>query len=264
MDSQDSAKTAFSTPNGHFEYKKMPFGLKNAPATFQRLMDNVLMGLQGNICFVYLDDIVIYAESLEEHKQKLIQLFARLREAGLSLQPDKCEFLKKELIYLGHIISDKGVKPNPEKIKAVQQYPVLRNHKEIKQFLGLVGYYRRFIKNFSSLTQPFTSLLKKNTPFKWEMRQQINFEKIKQVLSSEPILRYPNFNKEFILTTDASDEGIGAVLSQGKVGNDLPIAYASRTLNKAERNYDTTEKELLAIVWATKHFRPYLYGKNSK
>ena len=168
------------------------------------------------------------------------------------------------MIYLGHVISDKGVKPNPEKVRAVKEYPVPKNHKELKQFLGLVGYYRRFIKDFSSITQPFTSLLRKNIPFKWEMRQQINFEKIKQLLLSEPILQYPDFNKEFILTTDASDEGIGAVLSQGKIGNDLPIAYASRTLNKAERNYDTTEKELLAIIWATKHFRPYLYGKKFK
>jgi transposase InsO family protein len=264
MNPQDSMKTAFSTPNGHYEYKKMPFGLKNAPATFQRLMDNVLTGLQGNVCFVYLDDIVIYADSLEEHKQKLNQLFQRLREAGLSLQTDKCEFFKKELMYLGHIISDKGVKPNPEKVKAVKLYPIPKNHKELRQFLGLVGYYRRFIKDFSSITQPFTSLFRKNASFKWEMQQQINFEKIKVLLSNEPILQYPDFDKEFILTTDASDEGIGAVLSQGRIGNDLPVAYASRTLNKAERNYNTTEKELLAIVWATKHFRPYLYGKRFK
>lgn len=264
MDPQDTIKTAFNTPNGHFEYKKMPFGLKNAPATFQRLMDNVLTGLQGNVCFVYLDDIVIYAQTLNEHKQKLTQVFERIREAGLSLQPDKCEFFKRELTYLGHIISDKGVRPNPEKIKAIEQYPVPKNHKQIKQFLGLVGYYRRFIKNFSEITQPFTSLLRKNVPFKWEMRQQINYEKLKQLLLREPILQYPDFDKEFLLTTDASNEGIGAILSQGEVGSDLPVAYASRTLNKAERNYDTTEKELLAIIWAVKHFRPYLYGKQFK
>ncbi|KMQ89530.1 enzymatic polyprotein endonuclease reverse [Lasius niger] len=236
MDPQDSLKTAFSTPNGHYEYKKMPFGLKNAPATFQRLMDNVLTGLQGNVCFVYLDDIVIYAQTLEEHKQKLSQIFDRIKEAGLSLQPEKCQFFKRELMYLGHIISDKGVKPNPEKIKAVEQYPIPKNHKQLKQFLGL-----------------------KECSIQVEMRQQINFEKLKKLLLNEPILQYPDFDKEFLLTTDASDEGIGAILSQGKIGSDLPIAYASRTLNKAERNYDTTEKELLAIVWAVKHFRPYLY-----
>lgn len=264
MEPRDALKTAFNTPSGHFEYKQMPFGLKNAPATFQRLMDNVLSGLQGNVCFVYLDDIVIYAQSLEEHKQKLNHIFTRLREAGLSLQPDKCNFFKRELTYLGHIISDEGVKPNPEKLKAVEEYPVPKNVKQIKQFLGLVGYYRRFIKNFSELAQPFISLLRKNIPFKWESRQQINFERLKQSLLNQPILQYPDFDKEFLLTTDASDEGIGAILSQGQVGNDLPVAYASRTLNKAERNYDTTEKELLAIVWAIKHFRPYLYGKQFK
>lgn len=187
MDPKNFQKTAFSTPNGHFEYRKMPFRLKNAPATFQRLMDNFLSKLQGNVCFVYLDDIVIYAQTLEEHKQKLSQMFERIREAGFSLQPEKCQFFKKELIYLGHIISDKGVKHNPEKIEAVKKYSAPRNHKELRQFLGLVGYYRRFIQNFSSI-HPFTSLLRKNIPFKWEMRQQINFEKIKQLLSSEPIL----------------------------------------------------------------------------
>lgn len=142
MSEADAQKTAFSTPFGHYEFKKMPFGLKNAPATFQRLMDKVLSGLQGIELFVYLDDIVIYASSLTEHNRKFNKLAERLRDANLRLQPDKCEFLRKEVAYLGHIISEQGVKPDPQKIEAVKNFPRPRNPKNVKQFLGLAGYYR--------------------------------------------------------------------------------------------------------------------------
>lgn len=261
---EDIPKTAFSTPYGHYEYKRMPFGLKNAPATFQRVMDSVLCGLQGERCFVYLDDIVVFASSLQEHQQKLEEVFYRLRKYQLKVQPDKCEFLRREVAYLGHIISNEGVKPNPDKIKAVEEFPVPKSCKDIKAFLGLTGYYRRFIPNFSKLTKPLTSLLKKDVPFIWGESQQMAFEQCKQLLINPPILQYPDFTKEFILTTDASMSAIGAILSQGEIGKDLPISYASRTLNKAESNYSTIERELLAIVWAVKHFRPYLFGRRFK
>lgn len=261
---QDIPKTAFNTPYGHYEFKRMPFGLKNAPATFQRVMDSVLSGLQGERCFVYLDDIVIFASSLQEHEVKLREVFSRLRKYELKVQPDKCEFLRREVAYLGHIISSEGVKPNPDKIQAVNDFPIPKCCKDIKAFLGLTGYYRRFISNFSKITKPLTSLLKKDTPFIWGDSQQKSFEECKQLLTSPPILQYPDFTKEFILTTDASIHAIGAVLSQGPIGKDLPIAYASRTLNKAESNYSTIERELLAIVWAVKHFRPYLFGRRFK
>jgi len=261
MDPKDASKTAFSTPYGHYQFKRMPFGLKNAPATFQRLMDNVLSGLQGNELFVYMDDIVIYARSLKEHEIKFNRLMARLRDANLKLQPDKCEFLRKEVAYLGHIISEKGVKPDPNKIKAVTNFPVPRNPKNIKQFLGLVGYYRRFIPQFSKIAKPLTDLLKKDRPFKWETQQTNAFNILRESLCTEPILQYPDFIQPFILTTDASGYAIGGVLSQGKIGKDLPISYVSRVLNKAEQNYSTIEKECLAIIYCTNHFRPYLYGK---
>jgi len=261
MDPKDAPKTAFSTPYGHYQFKRMPFGLKNAPATFQRLMDNVLSGLQGNELFVYMDDIVIYARSLEEHAIKFNRLMARLREANLKLQPDKCEFLRKEVAYLGHIIGEKGVKPDPNKIKAVTHFPTPRNPKNIKQFLGLVGYYRRFIPQFSKIAKPLTELLKKDKPFKWELSQINAFNTLRESLCTEPILQYPDFTQPFILTTDASGYAIGGVLSQGKIGKDLPISYVSRVLNKAEQNYSTIEKECLAIVYCTNHFRPYLYGR---
>lgn len=258
---EDIPKTAFSTPLGHYEFLRMPFGLRNAPSTFQRLMNTVLSGLQGMQCLVYVDDIVIFASSLEEHKNKLKAVFNRLRENNLLLQPDKCEFLRKEIVYLGHKISENGVAPNNEKIKAVMDYPIPKSPKQIKQFLGLIGYYRRFVKDFAKIAKPLTLLLKKDAQFQWLSHQQEAFEQFKRILTSEPILQFPDFNKPFVLTTDASNYAIGAVLSQGEIGKDLPIAYASRTLSKSEVNYSTTEKELLAIVWGTKHFRPYLFGK---
>jgi len=166
MHESDAQKTAFSTPFGHYEFKRMPFGLKNAPATFQRLMDRVLSGLQGTTLFVYLDDIVIYARSLQEHERKFNQLAERLRNANLRLQPDKCEFLRREVTYLGHVIREDGVKPDPKKIEAVSNFPRPKNAKNVKQFLGLAGYYRRFIPDFSKTAKPLTTLLKKDEPFK--------------------------------------------------------------------------------------------------
>lgn len=264
LEPKDIPKTAFNTPYGHYEFLRMPFGLKNAPATFQRAMDSVLYGLQGERCFVYLDDIVVFASSLQEHEQKLTEVFDRLRQHGLKIQPDKCEFLRKEVGYLGHIISSEGVKPNPDKVKSVQDFPTPKSCKDIKSFLGLAGYYRRFIPNFSKITKPLTGLLKKDVPFIWGEPQQIAFDTCKTILTTTPILQYPDFTKEFILTTDASLHAIGGILSQGEIGKDLPIAYASRTLNKAESNYSTIERELLAIVWAVKHYRPYLFGRKFK
>lgn len=260
MSNEDKAKTAFSTPLGHYEFNRMPFGLKNAPATFQRLMNSVLAGLQGVKCFVYLDDIVIYGKTLNEHNDKLIEVFNRLREHNLKLQPDKCEFLKKEVAYLGHIITSDGVRPNPDKITAILNMKEPNNQKHIKSFLGLVGYYRKFIPKFAQLAKPLTTLLRKDTPFIFGEKQKEAFKTLKNILTTEPILQYPKFENPFILTTDASNEAIGAVLSQGDIGSDLPIAYFSKTLSPAEQNYSTTEKELLAIIKSVKHFRPYLYG----
>ena len=173
--------------------------------------------------------------------------------------------MRKEVVYLGHLITEDGVRPNPEKIKAVVEFPVPNSAKDIKSFLGFVGYYRRFIANFSTLSKPLTKLLKRDTPFLWSDDQQQAFEILKSKLIKEPILQYPDMEKEFILTTDASQFSIGGLLSQrNNLGHDLPIAYASRTLNRAEINYSTIERELLAIVWCVRHFRPYLYGRKFK
>ena len=264
MAKKDKQKTAFSTPYGHYEFNRMPFGLKNAPATFQRLMNSVLTGIQGLKCLVYLDDIVIYGSSLQDHNKRLKEVLQRLRENNLKLQPDKCEFLRKEVIYLGHIISENGISPDPSKLTAIKDFPTPKKIKDIQSFIGLAGYYRKFIEDFSKIAKPLTKLTKKTEKFVWTTEQQNAFDTLKEKLMTAPVLKYPDFSQEFTVTTDASDYAIGAVLSQGKVGNDRPIAYASRVLSKAEQNYNTTEKELLAIVWAVKHFRPYVYGTKFK
>lgn len=261
MNPADSPKTAFSTPNGHYEYTRMPFGLKNAPSCFQRMMNTVLVGLTNTQCFVYLDDVVLYGSTLDDHNRKLKNIFSRLRENNLKLQPDKCEFLRKSCEYLGHVISSEGVRPNPNKIDTIDRVIRPKNQKQVKIFLGLIGYYRKFIANFSTIAKPLTILLKKGAPFIWTNEQEQAFVELKQKLVDEPILQYPNFSQQFVLTTDASNVGIGGVLSQIKDSKDLPIAYYSRTLNKSEQNYSTTEKELLAIINSVEHFRPCLYGQ---
>lgn len=260
IEREDQPKTAFSTQFGHYEFLRMPFGLKTAPATFQRAMDNVLRGLQGIHCLIYLDDIIIFSSSLQEHLTKLRAVFDRLRKTNFKVQLDKSNFLCKEVTYLGHTITTDGLKPNTDKIDAILNYPLPKTSTEIKSFLGLIGYYRKFIRDFSKITQPMTACLKKNSKILIDDKYTGAFEKCKELLINAPLLQYPDFTKPFVLTTDASDFALGAVLSQGPIGSDKPIAYASRTLNSTEARYSTIEKELLAIVWAVKHFRPYLYG----
>lgn len=190
---------------------------------------------------------MLYASSLKEHEVKFNKLAERLRKANLKLQPDKWQFLQKEVGYLGHIISDQGVKLDPAKIQTVKEFPTPRNAK--KQFLGLAGYYRRFIPNFSKVTKPLTNLLKKEEPFDWKEEQELAFTQLREALCTEPILQYPDFTKPFVVTTDALEHAFGDILRQGPIGKDLPIAYTSRFLNAAEKNYSTIEKELLAIVY---------------
>lgn len=262
MDPSDRKKTAFSTSFGHYEFLRMPFGLKTAPATFQRAMNRALTGLQGIKCFVYLDDIVVYGKNLDDHLSKLREVFDRLRKYNLKLQSSKCQFLRKEVVYLGHKCSREGCSPDPEKVKCVQNFPAPKTIKQLQSFLGLANYYRKFIPEFSKIAEPLTKLLRgKTRRFNWDQIADRAFQLLKDALTTPPLLAYPDFKQSFNLTTDASNEALGAVLSQGSPGKDRPIAYASRTLNKTERRYSTIEKELLAIVWAVKNFRCYLLGK---
>lgn len=261
MNQADRNKTAFTVEGGHFEFVRMPFGLKNAPATFQRVMDFILGDLIGSTCLVYLDDIIIFSTSLQNHLTDIRQVFERLRSANFKLQVSKSDFLRREVNFLGHIVTQDGVKPNPNKIKSIQEFPIPKNRKQIKSFLGLLGYYRKFIKDFARITKPLTQQLKGTKAVTIDEEYCKAFEFCKTLLCNSPILIYPNFNDTFILTTDASNYAIGAVLSQKLSGSDKPISYASRTLSDEEIRYSVTEKEMLAVHWAVKHFRPYLFGK---
>ena len=259
---EDREKTAVCTPDGLFEFNVMPFGLCNAPATFQRLMDCVLAGLHWQSCLVYLDDVIILGRSFSEHLHNLRDVFDRFREAGLKLKPSKCTFGQKEVAFLGHIVSDKGVATDPAKVAAITNWPTPRNRKEVQQFLGLGNYYRRFIKDFATIAKPLHRLTETGREFLWTESCEEAFRKLQGKLASTPILAFPDFAQTFVLDTDASNEGIGAVLSQVEDGKEIVIAYASRVLTKAERAYCITRRELLAVVTFIQHFRAYLLGRH--
>ena len=261
MDNTSQEKTAFSTYAGHYEFKKMPFGLVNAPSTFQRLMEVTLAGLKQDCCLTYLDDVIVIGKSMEEHNQNLVKVFDRLRVAGLKLKPTKCKLAQRSVEYLGHIVSEEGVRTDPKKLQAVSEYPTPADVKSLRSFLGLASYYRRFIPNFAKVAGPLHALTKKDVEYVWTPQCQEVFRKLKELLTSSPVLVFPNFDIPFLLETDASHQGLGAVLAQTQSdGTVRPIAYASRSLQPHEKNYGITELEGLGIVWAVKHFRPYLYG----
>ena len=260
---EDREKTAFTTPSGLFEFKVMPFGLCNAPATFQRLMDMVLTGMQWKSCLVYLDDVVIVGETFQDHLRNLREVFQRLREAGLKLKPAKCDFCALQVEFLGHIVSEEGVRTDPSKTEKVAQWPIPTSRREVQQFLGLANYYHRFVKDFAAIAKPLHRLTEKTAKFEWTNECQTAFEEIRHRLVTAPILAFPDYKREFILDTDASDTGIGAVLSQVQEdGSERLIAYASRVLTKPERRYCVTRRELLAVVNFVQHFRPYLLGRH--
>jgi len=259
---EDKPKTAFATREGLYEFNVMPFGLCNAPATFQRLMDLVLAGVQWTQCLVYLDDVIIIGRDFEEHLHNLSTVLQKLREAGLRLKPSKCSFCQESVSFLGHIVSREGVSTDPEKTAKVTNWPTPTSVQEVQQFLGLASYYRRFVRHFAEIAKPLHRLTERGREFVWTLECETAFATLKNRLSSAPILTFPDFSKPFLLDTDASQEGIGTVLSQIIDGNEQVIAYASRALSKAERKYSVTRKELLAVVTFTNHFRPYLLGRN--
>lgn len=254
--------TAFITDK-QYQLKRLPMGLKISPSAFSRLMTVAMAGLNNEKALIYLDDLICFGRSLDIHNKNLIDIFERLRKVNLKVNPSKCQFLKKELLYLGHLVSSKGVQPDPEKTKVIKNYPKPQSSDEVKRFVAFANYYRKFVPNFAEITIPLNKLCRKGVKFEWTNECENAFKHLKELLCNPPILQYPDFSteSEFILHTDASGKAIGVVLCNK---NDLPIAYASRTLNKAEVNYPTIEKELLAIVWAVRYFRPYLFGKHFK
>lgn len=258
MDEKDIPKTAFSTANGHYEFLRMPFGLQNAPATFQRLMNNLLRPYIGFFCHVYMDDILIFSKHIEEHVEHLTTILNCLKNANVKLQIDKCEFAKDELEFLGHTINSEGLKPNKKKVEAIDRIQLPTSQKQIQSFLGMTNYLRRFIKDYASVSKHLNKYLKSNSKVNINDVEYIEaFNKLKELIKNEPVVVYPNFNKKFTLTTDASNYALGAVLMQ----ENRVICYASRVLKDSELNYSTIEKELLAIHWATHYFKYYLYGR---
>lgn len=261
VDERDREKTAFITPDGLYEFKVLPFGLCSAPATFQRMMDTVLSDLKWQTCLVYLDDVIVFAPTFEEHLRRLSSVLHAIRSAGLTLKAEKCHFGYQELLFLGHVVSHAGVKPDPAKISAVTKFPTPADKKAVRRFLGLCSYYRRFIENFSNIAAPLTCLTRNDVTFDWTDEHQAVFEELRFRLQMPPVLAHFDDEAATKVHTDASNTGLGAVLVQLQDGADRVVTYASRTLSRAETNYSATEKDCLAVVWAVMKFRPYLYGR---
>ena len=249
--------SCFVANNQAFCCEVMPYGLKNAPATFQRLMNQVTQGIPG--CVVYIDDILLFSQTWESHLEQIALLFSRLDDANLVVNLPKCEFVKDTILYLGYKIGQGQVLPPTAKVDAILKFPTPSNKREIQRYLGMIGYYRRFIVNFSDMTAPLTDLLKKDLKFKWSSKCEEAFNATKNVLSTYPVLRAPNYERTFSLAVDASNKGIGGVLLQEDQSGVLhPICYFSKKLNSAQQNYSVIEKELLGLVLSLQHFNVYV------
>jgi hypothetical protein len=258
----DEWKTAFRTRYGHYEYLVMPFGLANAPATFQNMIHDILRDLLDRGVIAYLDDILIYSETEEEHEALLAEVLSRLEKYSLAAAIDKCEFHKRSIDFLGYVVSEHGLEMAKDKVESILQWKEpSRDIKDVQSFLGFANFYRRFIHNFSGIVKPLTDTLKGGgSNFKWTRECGIAFRRLKQMFTSAPILRHFDSSLPIRLETDASDFAIGAVLSQPFEGRWHPVAFFSRKMDSAERNYDIHDKEMLAIVSSFKEWRPFLEG----
>ncbi len=254
--------TAFRTPYGHFQFRVLPFGLHGAAATFQRMMDQVLRGTE-DYAAAYLDNIIIFSQSWEEHLEHLKEVLTRIKAAGLTIRPDKCALAKPETQYLGFVLGHGVIRPQVGKVEAIKAAGRPETKKQVRAFLGLVGWYRKFIPNFSARAITLTNLTKKTQPNKlvWTEDCEKAFNDLKGALCQEPVLQSPDFEKMFTVQTDASLHGIGAVLLQEEQGQLEPVVYISRKLLPREVNYSTVEKECLAVKWALDSLRYYLLGR---
>ena len=253
--------TAFVTHDGLFQFNFMPFGLVNSGATFSRVMRKLLRGIKN--VHNYIDDILIHTKTWEEHLQRVKEVFTRLQKANLTARPTKCFIGFTEVEFLGHVVGQGVVKPKPDKLKAIEQAERPTTKTQVKSFLGLLGYYRKFVPHFATTAAPLTDCTKKGEPnvIRWGESQEQAFRTLKKKLVTSPILQLPDLNKEFTLRTDASDTGVGSILLQEVAGEKFPVAYASKKFNKHQMRYSVMEKECLAVVWAVLKFEPYLYGK---
>ena len=257
---EDRPKTAFSTGRETYQFRKMPFGLVNAPSTFQKVMNHVFKEFIDKFMNVYIDDVVCYSKTFNEHLFHLEEIFKQLDKYNLKLHIEKSKFICEEVKFLGFIVNGEDIKPDPHRCDAINQIPVPTRVKELQSFLGSSYYYRRFIRNYSIINKPLTELLKKNAKWNWTQDCQNAFNTIKQALTTEPILALYRPGDQLILSTDASGFGVGAILFQIQDGLERVLYYASCTLNRAQQNYSTTERECYGIVWAIKKFRHYLIG----
>jgi hypothetical protein len=258
---EDKHKTGIVTPFGTYQYERLAFGLAGSPYTFTRVMDEVLLGLGNVTCLVSMDDVLIFGRTIQ-NKEQLREVFDRLRAARLTLNLKKCHFARDRVQYLGHCVTREGVRPSEDEVKAIRNYPRPGTVTEVRSFLGLSGYYRQYIRDYVDISRPLTVLTKKDREFQWNHKQEA-FARLKTDITSETVLAYPSMDPahEYRLHTDASDHGISTVLAQVQEGKERPISYASRELTPTEKKLTVTEKELLAVVYGTKQFRCYLYGR---
>ena len=257
---EDQEKTTFTCPFGTYAFRRMPFGLCNAPATFQRCMLSIFSDMVEKCMEVFMDDVTVFGDSFELCLHNLEAVLCRCEEKGLVLNWEKCHFMVSSGIVLGHIVSENGIEVDKAKVELIAKLPTPKTVKDVRSFLGHAGFYRRFIQGFSAITRPLCNLLLKDAEFNWASECEESFRMIVEKLTTAPILQSPDWNLPFEIMCDASNYALGAVLGQRREGKPFVVYYASRTLNSAQMNYSTTEKELLAVVFALDKFRSYLIG----
>lgn len=260
IDPESREITAFSTDRGAYQWKVLPFGINVAPNSFSRMMALAFSGLPPENAFIYMDDLIVIGTSVKSHLINLENVFKICRRYNLKLNPEKCEFFRPEVTFLGHSCTEHGLRPDSKKLEAIDKYPRPHDKESCKRFTAFANYYRRFIRNFADIVRPLNKMTKKKSTFNWSLDCEVAFNKIRGVLKSKHVLAYPDFTKDFLVTVDASTFACGAVLSQMHGDQDRPIAYISKAFKKGELNKPIIEKELLAIHFAITTFRPYLYG----
>ncbi|CAL9702845.1 unnamed protein product [Knipowitschia caucasica] len=255
---EDREKTTFTTGRGIYQWRAMPMGLSNSPATFQRMMELVLRGLPWHTCLVYLDDILIFSRTFEDHLGHLGEVLTRIDLAGLRLNSSKCHFAKDHVVFFGHVVSRDGLRPDPRNTDKVRLWPTPTSAAEVRAFVGLCSYYRRFVQNFSQHAAPLNHLASKNVPFKWTSECEAAFTFLKHRLTSSPVVVSPDFSRPFKVYTDASKDAVGAVLAQENDGLEHVVAYASQALTHTQKRWSTFDRELWAVVWAVREFKHYV------
>lgn len=252
-------KSSFTTHYGQFQWTRLPFGLRNAGTSYQQIMSDIFRDMNWKVVLCYVDDILVFSKTFDQHLQHLDQVFQTLRRSGLTLKPSKCQFAAPRVKYLGHIISKAGMEVDPDKTSAIDNFPTPTNPKEIRSFLGLCSFYRSFVQGYAQIASPLYQLLQKDIKFQWTLECEKSFQELKSKLVNAPILQMPDMAKEFILTTDASTQAIGYILGQlDENGRERAIAYSGRSLHKSEKNYSISELELLGLVEGIQHFSAYL------